>query len=326
MTSPGGAFRRGLLAAVSMTVLVMPVLGPGGTGTAQAQAEADRYASQGDAAEAWSRAAARGRTVPMSGQRQVVEWPDGPDEPAVVSTAEFYATPQREVTVPVDVSGKYDVTIGSREHIMDRLCVRMDLSLADTGELREQVWIDEASGAFLRRETFDEGQRVRIVSYLSLDLDAPPRPARSADPLRLSTEAQRAALRAAGWVLPAELAGGYELVETLVHVTTPGMPLQAIYSDGLYTVSLFAQPGAPDLDALPAGASHLEDLDDRRAYVLPGQLPVGILWAAPQQVLTLVGDAPRAELIDIAATLPADPPPGLWDRLVRGVRRIADAL
>lgn len=259
-------------------------------------------------------------------ERLVLEWPQGPDGPVVVSRSNFTSPARPLVVSPVDLSGKYDVVVGPAEQIMDRRCIRMDMRIAATGELREQVWIDQESGVFLRRETYESGQRARTVAYLSLDLDDDsPAQVRPPGVVAVNDVSQFAALRAAGWTVPPQLAGGYLLAATVVHTALPGMPVQAIYSDGLYTVSLFVQPGQPDLTTLPADMEHVPELDDRRAYALPG-LPAGIVWGANQHVLALMGDAPHGDLLAIVRDLPGDRPSPLLVRLGRGMHRMVGGL
>lgn len=267
----------------------------------------------------------RGEVVPMASERLVLEWPGGPAEPATVSRSAVVSAPQPDVEGPTVLSDKYEVAVGSTEQIMDRRCVRLDVRIATTGELREQVWIDDASGVFLRRETYSSGERARTVAYLSLDLDGPsPQATSTPGPITVSSPAQLGALRTAGWSLPTELARGYTLEATSVHSSTPGMPLQAIYSDGLYTVSLFVQPGQPDLSALPTDMAQVAELTDRRAYAMSG-LPAGIVWGSEHHTLTMLGDAPRDDLLAIATALPADRPTSPSARFGRGMRRVIDA-
>ncbi len=267
----------------------------------------------------------RGEVVRLAGERLVLEWPGGPAEPATVSRSDVVSSPQPDVAGPIALSEKYEVAVRSSEQIMDRRCVRVDVRMATTGELREQIWVDDASGVFLRRETYSSGQRARTVAYLSLDLGGQsPQTTSTPRPIALSSPAQLGALRTAGWSLPMELARGYTLEATSVHSSTPGMPLQAMYSDGLYTVSLFVQPGQPDLSALPTDMAQVAELTDRRAYAMTG-LPAGIVWGSEHHTLTLLGDAPQEDLLAIAAALPAGRPTSPSARFGRGMRRVIDA-
>ena len=226
------------------------------------------------------------------------------------------------------VTDKYTVTFGGVEYIVDRRTVRLDVHLRGDGTLRERMWIDGSTGLFLRRETYadDPEEPERLITYLSLDLQQPLAVAQQArQVLPVTSDAQLAALRAAGWVLPEQLPGGYRLVGVLVLPDTPGAPVQAIYSDGLYAVSLFSQPGVPDFDTLPDGAVSVEEVPTE-AFEWPGTSPARMVWAGDGHVLSLVGDAPRHELVAMVEDLPAGDPQSLADRLVRGLRRIAGAL
>ncbi|MGI9016524.1 MAG: hypothetical protein ACR2HR_05360 [Euzebya sp.] len=283
--------------------------------------------SSRDATALLQQSAIRSAATALAGQTLVMEWPDGPGQPSRTSREVVSSSPVPAVVTGVDPSGKYDITVGATEHIMDRLCIRIDVRLAGSQQLREQVWVDDLSGVFLRRETFENGQPSRSVAYLSLDIDAPgTQPSRMDEGREVSSPQQLAALRSAGWLVPAELPGSYELRRVYAHAGIVGMPLQAVYSDGLYSVSLFIQSGRPDLGHLPPGAQEVGELSDRRAVEWSGQLPSRMVWAGPDQVFTLVGDAPHDEIITIARSLPAADSDSLLSRVRTGLRRMVQAI
>lgn len=209
----------------------------------------------------------------------------------------------------VDPETKYDLRIAGTEPIMDRMCVRIEAYLAG-GMLREVLYLDDSSGEVLRRETYaavaaDGGSLQRLTTYLRLDegtaADAvdPEGPA----PLLVDDGAQRAALRAAGWWLPPVLTDSYRLLAVLVHEDLPGMPLHAVYSDGLFTVSLFSQPGALSRQ-VPPGARPITADDTRRWLEWIGDGPPRLAVEGAGFVHTLTGDAPREEMLRIAASIP----------------------
>ncbi len=234
---------------------------------------------------------------------------------------------------------KYRVAIVGTEELLDRPCTVLEITRRADAQLVERLWIDEASGLLLRRETYDGATRLlRMVAYQKLDLDpsvgprraaAAQRPTRGQRPsmVRRSQtvaevdEQDRAVLREAGWTVPDALPGGYRPDGSFAVSTAGSEPLQVVYGDGLYTVSLFEQRGRPDRSSLPDGAVKVDDLGFE-AYTWPGTLPRRFVWEASGTTFSLVGDAPPQELRAMAASLPRPAADGLLERLRRGLGRL----
>ncbi len=233
------------------------------------------------------------------------------------------------------LEAKYEVLVGSPERIMDRPCARLEIRRREDGSLRERLWIDEGTGLLVRRETYDGGHEpARLAAYLSLDLgpaDGAGQPARptltaARSPLRRQDASEidatgLEALRGAGWVVPEELPGGYEATGVYAVTSDEAQPLQITYSDGLYTVSLFQQPGTLDWTSLRPGAEPLPDLGFQ-AYHWPGSVPAVYVWETAGHTYSIVGDAPSGDLHAIAHALPRPRPPSFGQRLGRGLGRL----
>lgn len=232
------------------------------------------------------------------------------------------------------LEAKYEVAAPKPERVMDRPCVRLDIRRRSDGSLRERLWLDEETGLEFRRETYDvHGHPVRLIAYLSLDLAGAPgtagrglvRITKPTQPRRQdASEVQPAgleALKAAGWTLPEALPGGYEPIGMYVLSSGEAQPLQITYSDGLYTVSVFQQPGDVDWASLRPGAEQVADLG-WRAYHWPGAFPATIVWEADGRTYAVVGDAPADDLRAIAQAIPRSRPPSFVVRLGRGIHRL----
>jgi hypothetical protein len=109
------------------------------------------------------------------------------------------------------------------------------------------------------------------------------------------------------YVMPTRL-GEYELLGSF----EADGGLQLLYGQGVdgrgpYSLSLFEQPGALDVDHLPRPGRWI-DVDHGRAWLWEGQHAGGrvLLVERGGLVLTLVGDDPNA-VLDAANTLPAAP-------------------
>ena len=234
------------------------------------------------------------------------------------------------------LASKYDVQVLSSESLLDRPSTRLQILRESDGELVERLWIDDASGLLLRRETYDgEGELLRMVAYLKLDLRPDGRSVEGVHATRGQRPAQerreqdvtevddvgRAALRDAGWTIPDALPGDYATEGSYAVSAGETQPLQTVYSDGLYTVSLFEQRGSLDPTTLPEGAQ-ITSAYGFPSYTWPGAVPTRVVWEAGGTTWSLVGDAPPDQMREIITALPRPVPDGFFPRLGRGFGRL----
>lgn len=115
---------------------------------------------------------------------------------------------------------------------------------------------------------------------------------------------------------------GYEQIATY----RKGQQVHVLYSDGDHALSIFAEPGDLAESSLPPGA---------RTLKVPGHTlwhwnrPDGniVLWQSDGVVYTAVGDAPIAQVLEAAASMPdEDRETSVPDRIRRGCRALADLL
>jgi sigma-E factor negative regulatory protein RseB len=195
------------------------------------------------------------------------------------------------------------------------------------GGLAARYWLDDATRLPLRRQLFDT--RARVFSddwFTALSLGpGHPVPAPAAAPgarpwVGPLSAADRAALRASGWPLPQTVSGGMALFQSTQAATRSGQVIELSYSDGLSVVSVFLQRGQlpdrmPGWRAIPAARGteiYALDPDDQ-----------SLAWSAGGYVVTVISDAPAVTVDRTVATLPHARPPDFWDRIGRGMRRIA---
>lgn len=236
------------------------------------------------------------------------------------------------------LEAKYHVEVLGSDRLLDRPCTRLEVTRRSDGRLVERLWVDDKSGLLLRRETYaGEDQMLRMVAYLRLDLspennpriEQEIRPTRGQRPGQARRELQvgdvdalgRAALRDAGWVVPEELSHDYLIDGTYALTAGDSQPLQSVYSDGLYTVSLFEQRGRLDPATLPGGAEVTGEFGFD-AYTWPGAVPRRVVWEAEGVTWSLVGDAPPDEFSAIIDSLPQPQPDRITERLRRGLSRL----
>jgi sigma-E factor negative regulatory protein RseB len=197
----------------------------------------------------------------------------------------------------------------------------------DGGQVAGRFWVDRETGMLLRREVFDaDGKRVRSSAFVDLDIRAAATPAPA---LAMATRsgAQRPSglavqrLRADGWLVPEALPEGFRLFETRRN----GDVLHLAYTDGLSTLSLFAQDG--ELGTGPMEGFTPERVGGRPVWVRQ-EAPERVVWSGGNRVWTLVSDAPEDAVRAAVRALPRDEAQGegLRSRLGRGLSRLGGML
>lgn len=154
---------------------------------------------------------------------------------------------------------------------------------------------------------------------------APPKGADSARPTPRDTIdiGQRAALRRAGWTVPAKLAGSWLLRDVRVFSESDdeGGMLQLVYTRGGARVSVFQRAAPVDWSGVPAdGASVPELAGSVREW--PDAEPARLVWQTQDRTFVLVGDLERAELLRVAKSLPEAETESVWHRLRRGLSEL----
>ena len=283
------------------------------------------------------RAASAGRRLTYSGTQYVASWRSGTSWSALVdlehdpvrgSVAADGSDAPGAVLDPrmlARLADSYSLSVSGTDQCAGRSATVVDAHAGD-GSLAGRFWVDRATGVLLRREVYDHGQRVRSSAFLDLSVA----PSTSAVPvlavaLRTGTERPaRAAvqhLRSAGWHVPERLPAGFRLFET----RRDGAVLHLAYTDGLSTLSLFAQQGRLGT-ARPDGFD-AETVDGRPVWVQRA-VPERVVWSGGGVVWTLVSDAPDPAVEAVVGALPRDEAPsdGLHSRLSRGLGRLGGML
>lgn len=192
---------------------------------------------------------------------------------------------------------------------------------------RERLYVDHATGIVVRRDTFGaEGVPKRVVAFTSLTVTDPEMttPDLAGEQRRsdhVVSEDGLAILDRVGWAVPRELPGRFRLRRGVaLPDESQRSSLHLIYSDGLYTLSVYEQHGTLDLDGIPGAAGYR--WQDRHVWRWPGAEPERVVWSGAGTTFTAVSDAPLDVMMTAVAALPGEPPPGLDDRLGRGLARV----
>jgi sigma-E factor negative regulatory protein RseB len=198
----------------------------------------------------------------------------------------------------------------------------------DDGSLAARFWLDDATGLPLEREVFDfDGHVISEDLFVNVRVEnqapvAAPAggPADPQGPLTAPLPArQLLALRARGWLVPPQLPGGLSLFTGGQTQTSTGTVLDLGYSDGLSVVSLFEQRG--NLAAKLAGWQKITIAGHVVYAAQPDQR--SLTWSSRGMVYTVIADAPAQTVADVIGALPHDTPPGFWNRMSRGLARLA---
>lgn len=289
------------------------------------------------------RAAHAGRQLTYSGTQYVASWREGSSWSALVELrhdpvtgsvvtdagdepSDVPATAVLDPRMLARLAGAYALEVTGPGRCAGRSAAVVAARRTD-GELAGRFWVDRATGVLLRREVYDgSGRRVRSSAFIDVAVGTEPAgapgiavaaPAGSARP---SAEALER-LRRDGWHVPQSLPEGFRLFETRVS----GPVLHLAYTDGLSTLSLFAQEGR--LGSSPMKGFSAETVDGAPVWVRRAA-PERVVWSGGGRVWTLVSDAPAQAVRSAVAALPRDPAPdeGLRTRLRRGLSRLGEML
>lgn len=198
-------------------------------------------------------------------------------------------------------------------------------AVSEQAAVAGRFWIDRDSGLVLRREVYDDqGRTVRSSAYVDLRVDASTVavrhvPTTPGDPVAPDALAD--------W--PASLPGSFALVDARSRpVEADGRESDVVhlaYSDGLSTLSLFAQDGR--LDGAPGDGFAQQQVEGRSVWVR-GSTPQRVVWSGGGRTWTLLSDAPDGSVRAVVASLPHDDQPdtGVLARASRGAARIGSWL
>jgi sigma-E factor negative regulatory protein RseB len=187
------------------------------------------------------------------------------------------------------------------------------------GVLLERLYLDEETGLLLRREQFEAGSGPnRTIEFETLAIGGPtPAPSPPHNVVNIAPKVLSPRHLPAGVSAPAALPDSYQRVGLF---RRSGV-VQALYSDGLYDLSVFQQQGRLDHHGLPAGSKVSVRSKPGWHYAWPGGHVV--VWEADGTVFTAVSDAPLGQVLTAVRSMPpsAGSPP-----FVRRLRQVCRAL
>lgn len=206
------------------------------------------------------------------------------------------------------IAAKYAVVTRRGPEVVGRRT--RELRLSHDGRMVERIVADRATGLILVRERFDDGRRVWSMRFTTLR-DLRPRWGTAEIPA-VGPGAPRTGRRTHDE--PRRVGRGFVLVD--VHRLVDG-ETQLRYSDGLFSASVFREPGDLDWRGLPGGGEdrRFGSVRTRRYATSAGWV---IVWESDGRSFACVTDAPTAEQAAIVTDLAPDDEPG-WSTFVRFV-------
>ena len=224
----------------------------------------------------------------------------------VVEHGAARAFPSLADTQPADVLAHYEVRRQGSERVAGRNCNVLELAPRDKFRYGYRLCVEPASGLLFKAQTLDTARAVlEQIAFTDVRVGEPIDPARlkaSWSTAGWTTERQQSRttqLRQHGWSITAP-SGFRRLAEVVRHLvgagdSAPRPALQAVYSDGLATVSVFIEPGAPLLEKPEA--------PQQRGPVTAFSRQVG------DTRVTVVGEVPPSTVRSIAESVVHTPPP-----------------
>lgn len=187
-----------------------------------------------------------------------------------------------------------------------------------------RFWLDQVTGLVLRRELYDRaGHTVRAAAFVDIAMSVPrpwagPSHGAAGDMGSALSAHKLNDLRGHGWRIP-EKVGGLELFDARSHLGVAHLS----YSDGLFAVSVFSQPGRLNPDSVKGWQA--VRLAGTSAWTQPG-LSRRVVWSGGGWVHTAVADAPDAVVTAAVAAFAGRPRESFRHRIGRGFDRMGSWL
>lgn len=184
------------------------------------------------------------------------------------------------------------------------------LTIQEGDTVRARIWMDDATSAPLGSEVYDGDGSLFRLSYM---LDFTPNPTRLYAALRDGGGDFDVALPSDRSSLPAT-ADGYGRLDVY---TGPGDAVQAFFTDGLFSFSVFEVQGSVDTTPFADGSTAKINGSSYLRMLTPSE--VWVVWKSGSMSYVLVGDLPPDHLADVLAELPRPSEANLFQRIWRGL-------
>lgn len=193
-----------------------------------------------------------------------------------------------------EILERYDARLGPYERVAGFEARSVALEPRDGARYAYRLWLERASGLLLKSQTLNE--RREVIEQISFsDLRIGERIDRTALKPAWSTSGwsvvrsdyRPTSLARHGWVVPTP--AGFRKTKEVMRRMDGADAMQVVFADGLATVSVFIEPGAPEAEPAAAvqvhgpTAAYSRRVADALVTVV-GEVPPGTIRAVAQSV------------------------------------------
>ena len=203
---------------------------------------------------------------------------------------------------PEEILERYTLKLGDIERVAGIECQMLTLEPKDNARYGYRLWVDRASGLLLRAQTLNERREViEQIAFTDVRIGeridrAKLRPAWSTEGWSIERSDYRSAdLSQHGWLVPSP--AGFRKTREVARRIGGSDAMQAVFSDGLATVSVFIEPHSP-LSA-PGAASQMPSGD---ALQIHGPTSA-FSRRVGDSLVTVVGEVPPSTVRAVAASV-----------------------
>ncbi len=204
---------------------------------------------------------------------------------------------------PQEILERYTLTLGHVERVAGIECQMLVLEPKDSARYGYRLWVDRASGLLLKAQTLNKRQEIiEQVAFSDVRIGqridrAKLRPSWSTEGWAVELSDHRSAdLAQHGWTVPAP--AGFRKTREVARRIGDSDAMQAVFSDGLATISVFiepqsliAAPGSPpaSLQSPPANALQIHGPTSAYSRRMGDSLVTVVGEVPPSTVRTVAG-------------------------------------
>lgn len=203
---------------------------------------------------------------------------------------------------PEEILERYTLKLGDVERVAGIECQMLTLEPKDTARYGYRLWVDRASGLLLRAQTINERREViEQIAFTDVRIGekidrAKLRPSWSTEGWSIErSDYRKADLSQHGWLVPAP--AGFRKTREVARRIGGSDAMQAVFSDGLATVSVFIEPHS--LLSVPGAASQMPSGD---ALQIHGPTSA-FSRRVGDSLVTVVGEVPPSTVRSVAGSV-----------------------
>ncbi|HYM48512.1 MAG TPA: MucB/RseB C-terminal domain-containing protein [Burkholderiaceae bacterium] len=207
---------------------------------------------------------------------------------------------------PEEILERYTLTVGGVERVAGIECQLLTLEPKDNARYGYRLWVDRASGLLLKAQTLNERREViEQIAFSDVRIGekidrAKLRPSWSTEGWSVErSDYHKADLSQHGWLVPTPT--GFRKTREVARRIAGSDAMQAVFSDGLATVSVFIQPHSA-LAASGAPAAANSQMPTADALQIHGPTSA-YSRRVGDSLVTVVGEVPPSTVRAVAGSV-----------------------